>query len=109
MVQKTNRKKDSTPKPTESTGKVDSKKSDEKESNNVKNDEEAPKVVKGVIKQGTIAEFMRKRTQLVGFDVGLNKHTQYMAEFADNALDAIEVGFWKDPKLYRLKEDFYFE
>ena len=39
---------------------------------------------KGVIKQGTIAEFMRKRTQLVGFDIGFHKHTQYMAEFVDN-------------------------
>ena len=64
---------------------------------------------KGVIKQGTIAEFMRKRTQLVGFDMGLYKHTQYMAEFMDNSLDAIEITYWKDPKLYQLKEDFYFE
>ncbi len=64
---------------------------------------------KGVIKQGTIAEFMRKRTQLVGFDIGLHKHTQYMAEFMDNALDAIEIANWKYPKTYRLKEDFYFE
>ncbi|NVM29715.1 MAG: hypothetical protein HWN65_12805 [Candidatus Helarchaeota archaeon] len=64
---------------------------------------------KGVIKQGTIAEFMRKRTQLVGFDIGFHKHTQYMAEFVDNALDAIEVGNWKYSKMYRMKEDFYFE
>jgi len=64
---------------------------------------------KGVIKQGTIAEFMRKRTQLVGFDMGLYKHTQYMAEFMDNSLDAIEINYWKDPKTYQLKEDFYFE
>jgi DNA topoisomerase VI B subunit len=64
---------------------------------------------KGVIKQGTIAEFMRKRTQLVGFDIGYHKHTQYMAEFTDNALDAIEVGNWKYPKMYKLKDDFYLE
>ncbi len=64
---------------------------------------------KGVIKQGTIAEFMRKRTQLVGFDIGLYKHTQYMAEFTDNSLDALEVTFWKFPKVYQLKEDFYFD
>ncbi|MDD1777767.1 MAG: hypothetical protein LUQ65_06310, partial [Candidatus Helarchaeota archaeon] len=64
---------------------------------------------KGVIKQGTIAEFMRKRTQLVGFDMGLYKHTQYMAEFMDNALDAIEINYWKDPKIYQLKEDLFFE
>ncbi len=63
----------------------------------------------GVIKQGTIAEFMRKRTQLVGFDIGYHKHTQYMAEFVDNSLDAIEICYWKYPKIYRLKEDFYFE
>ncbi|HUY00597.1 MAG TPA: hypothetical protein VMV49_13640, partial [Candidatus Deferrimicrobium sp.] len=71
--------------------------------------EEEVKEDKGIIKQGTIAEFMRKRTQLVGFDVGYYKHTQYMAEFTDNSLDAIEVSYWKDPKIYRLKEDFYFE
>ncbi|MFX1451086.1 MAG: hypothetical protein ACFFCM_09600 [Promethearchaeota archaeon] len=28
------------------------------------------------IKQGTIAEFMRKRTQLVGFEFGYWKHTR---------------------------------
>jgi len=64
---------------------------------------------KGVIKQGTIAEFMRKRTQLVGFDIGYHKHTQYLAEFVDNALDAIEIGNWKYPNIYRLKDDFYLE
>ena len=37
----------------------------------------------GDIKQGTIAKFMRKRTQLVGFETGLNKHTQYAIEFLD--------------------------
>jgi DNA topoisomerase VI subunit B len=49
----------------------------------------------GAIKQGSIAEFMRKRTQLVGFDFGLNKHTQYAIEFIDNSLDAIESFHWK--------------
>ncbi|MDF1537854.1 MAG: hypothetical protein P1Q69_03020, partial [Candidatus Thorarchaeota archaeon] len=44
----------------------------------------------GDIKQGTIAKFMRKRTQLVGFETGLNKHTQYAIEFLDNAIDALE-------------------
>ncbi|MFX1444932.1 MAG: hypothetical protein ACFFHV_16090 [Promethearchaeota archaeon] len=29
------------------------------------------------IKQGTIAEFMRKRTQLVGFEFGYWKHTGF--------------------------------
>jgi DNA topoisomerase VI subunit B len=43
----------------------------------------------GDIKQGTIAKFMRKRTQLVGFEIGLNKHTQYAIEFLDNAIDAL--------------------
>ena len=46
----------------------------------------------GDIKQGTIAKFMRKRTQLVGFETGLNKHTQYAIEFLDNAIDALEHG-----------------
>ena len=49
----------------------------------------------GTIVQGTIAGFMRKRTQLVGFEYGYNKHTQYCAEFIDNALDAIESFQWK--------------
>ncbi len=56
----------------------------------------------GDIRQGTIAKFMRKRTQLVGFEMGLNKHTQYVVEFLDNALDAIESLWWKrkkNPKL----------
>ena len=44
----------------------------------------------GRIKQGTIAQFMRKRTQLVGFEFGYWKHQQYASEFLDNALDAIE-------------------
>jgi DNA topoisomerase VI B subunit len=52
----------------------------------------------GTIKQGTIASFMRKRTQLVGFEYGYNKHTQYCAEFTDNALDAIESFQWKNLK-----------
>jgi len=56
---------------------------------------------KGTIRQGTIAGFMRKRTQLVGFEFGYWKHTQYCAEFLDNALDAIESFQWKESK----KED----
>ena len=51
---------------------------------------------KSTIKQGTIAEFMRKRTQLVGFEFGYWKHSQYAAEFLDNALDAIESFQWKE-------------
>ncbi|MHA1793505.1 MAG: hypothetical protein ACTSVI_12715 [Promethearchaeota archaeon] len=51
---------------------------------------------KGVIKQGSIASFMRKRTQLVGFDYGHFKHVQYVVEFLDNALDAIETFQWKN-------------
>ncbi|MEX2752891.1 MAG: hypothetical protein Q6366_013630, partial [Candidatus Freyarchaeota archaeon] len=50
---------------------------------------------KGVIKEGSIAQFMRKRTQLVGFSIERHKHTQYVAEFLDNALDAIETAHWK--------------
>ena len=50
------------------------------------------------IVQGTIAGFMRKRTQLVGFEFGYWKHTQYAAEFLDNALDAIESFQWKERK-----------
>ncbi|TFG01942.1 MAG: DNA topoisomerase VI subunit B [Promethearchaeota archaeon] len=53
---------------------------------------------KSTIKQGTIAEFMRKRTQLVGFEFGYWKHSQYAAEFLDNALDAIESFQWKEVK-----------
>ena len=51
---------------------------------------------KGKITQGTIAGFMRKRTQLVGFEFGYWKHSQYAAEFLDNALDAIESFQWKE-------------
>ena len=51
---------------------------------------------KSTIKQGTIAEFMRKRTQLVGFEFGYWKHSQYTVEFLDNALDAIESFQWKE-------------
>ncbi|MHA2431322.1 MAG: hypothetical protein ACXACC_09895, partial [Promethearchaeota archaeon] len=50
----------------------------------------------GRITQGTIAQFMRKRTQLVGFEFGYWKHTQYVAEFLDNALDAIESFQWNE-------------
>jgi DNA topoisomerase VI B subunit len=39
---------------------------------------------------------MRKRTQLVGFELGYWKHTQYAAEFMDNALDAIESFQWNE-------------
>lgn len=52
-------------------------------------------ISKGVIKEGSIAQFMRKRTQLVGFSIERHKHTQYAAEFLDNALDAIETAQWK--------------
>ena len=51
---------------------------------------------KSDIKIGTIAEFMRKRTQLVGFEFGYWKHSQYTVEFLDNALDAIESFQWKE-------------
>lgn len=75
----------------------------------------------GVITQGTIAEFMRKRTQLVGFSFGLFKHVQYIVEFVDNALDAIETARWKygaynlnlDRATFKYtrtqKEDLFFE
>lgn len=59
--------------------------------------------VVGEIKQSTIAEFMRKRTQLVGFEFGFNKHMQYVAEFLDNALDAVESFYWRFPDAYNLK------
>jgi DNA topoisomerase VI B subunit len=58
----------------------------------------------GDIKQGTIAKFMRKRTQLVGFETGLNKHTQYSIEFLDNAVDALESWWWKAKSLPRLSD-----
>jgi len=48
----------------------------------------------GDIKEASIAKFMRKRTQLVGFDYGHFKHAQYAVEFTDNALDAIEKFQW---------------
>ncbi len=50
----------------------------------------------GAITQGNIAQFMRKRTQLVGFEYGQFKHMQYLAEFVDNALDAIESFQWRE-------------
>ncbi len=50
---------------------------------------------KSVIQRGEVAEFFRKRTQLVGFSMELHKHTQYVAEFSDNSLDAIETFYWK--------------
>jgi DNA topoisomerase-6 subunit B len=58
----------------------------------------------GDIRQGTIAKFMRKRTQLVGFETGLNKHTQYGIEFLDNAIDALESWWWKTDRRPRLKD-----
>jgi DNA topoisomerase-6 subunit B len=48
-----------------------------------------------VIRRGEVAEFFRKRTQLVGFSMEMHKFTQYCAEFSDNALDAIETYYWK--------------
>jgi len=66
------------------------------------------KTEKGVIRQGGIAEFMRKRTQLVGFDFGYHKHTQYAVEFIDNSLDAIETAYWKE-KAYRIDKGFNFK
>jgi DNA topoisomerase-6 subunit B len=64
----------------------------------------APASGVGDIKQGTIAKFMRKRTQLVGFETGLNKHTQYAIEFLDNAIDALESWWWKAKKKPRFSE-----
>ena len=61
--------------------------------------------VVGEIKQSTIAEFMRRRTQLVGFEFGYNKHMQYVAEFLDNSLDAIESLYWKYPEAYNLDDE----
>jgi DNA topoisomerase-6 subunit B len=76
------------------------------------NDDSSPKAIPvtgsasgaGDIKQGTIAKFMRKRTQLVGFETGLNKHTQYAIEFLDNAIDALESWWWKTKKRPRLAD-----
>ncbi|MFX1566189.1 MAG: DNA topoisomerase VI subunit B [Promethearchaeota archaeon] len=47
-----------------------------------------------VIRRGEVAEFFRKRTQLVGFSMEMHKFTQYCAEFSDNALDALETYYW---------------
>ena len=47
-----------------------------------------------VIRRGEVAEFFRRRTQLVGFSMEMHKFTQYVAEFSDNALDAIETYHW---------------
>jgi len=63
-----------------------------------------PVTSSGDIKQGTIAKFMRKRTQLVGFETGLNKHTQYAIEFLDNAIDALESWWWKTKRRPRLAD-----
>ena len=60
----------------------------------------------GDIKEASIAKFMRKRTQLVGFDYGNFKHTQYAVEFIDNALDAIEKFQWDaETNLEKLKNN----
>ncbi len=64
----------------------------------------SPTASAGDIKEGTIAKFMRKRTQLVGFETGLNKHTQYSIEFLDNAIDALESWWWKSKKRPRLAD-----
>jgi DNA topoisomerase VI B subunit len=69
----------------------------------------------GRITQGTIAQFMRKRTQLVGFEFGYWKHAQYAAEFLDNALDAIETFQWSELKkedssiAYTLDQEIFLE
>ena len=58
---------------------------------------------------------MRKRTQLVGFEFGYWKHVQYIAEFTDNALDAIESFQWKELKnpdskiRFSLDQDLFLE
>ncbi|TFG14442.1 DNA topoisomerase VI subunit B [Candidatus Thorarchaeota archaeon] len=62
------------------------------------------KASSGDIKQGTIAKFMRKRTQLVGFETGLNKHTQYAIEFLDNAIDALESWWWRTKRKPRIPD-----
>ena len=69
-----------------------------------KNPAGAAPIPTGDIKQGTIAKFMRKRTQLVGFETGLNKHTQYAIEFLDNAIDALESWWWKAKSKPRLAD-----
>lgn len=73
-------------------------------------DESGPDDSTSVIKQGSIASFMRKRTQLVGFDTGHFKHVQYAVEFLDNALDAMETFHWKNvdqDKGYTLESEFF--
>jgi len=49
---------------------------------------------------------MRKRTQLVGFEFGYWKHSQYVAEFLDNSLDAIETFQWQE--INKLDSEFKF-
>ncbi|NHI93343.1 MAG: hypothetical protein EAX96_12730 [Candidatus Lokiarchaeota archaeon] len=80
---------------------------EEKQPKKVEEDEASKeaKPKKGVIRQGGIAEFMRKRTQLVGFDFGFHKHTQYVVEFIDNSLDAIETFNWKN-KDFKINKGF---
>ncbi|MFX0098534.1 MAG: hypothetical protein ACFFCS_03065 [Candidatus Hodarchaeota archaeon] len=76
-------------KPAKKTTKKSSDKPEKKETKPRKQKDE------GEIKERSIASFMRKRTQLVGFDFGHFKHVQYAVEFLDNALDAIESFNWK--------------
>ncbi|MBD3193750.1 MAG: hypothetical protein GF317_01750 [Candidatus Lokiarchaeota archaeon] len=58
---------------------------------------------------------MRKRTQLVGFEFGYWKHSQYSAEFLDNALDAIETFQWSElnkeesPIKFTLDQEIFLE
>ncbi|MHA1341133.1 MAG: hypothetical protein ACTSRZ_14160 [Promethearchaeota archaeon] len=63
------------------------------------------KTNEGEIKEASIAKFMRKRTQLVGFDYGLYKHSQYAVEFVDNALDAVEKYQWDQKKIIEQIQD----
>ncbi len=50
----------------------------------------------------------------IGFDFGLNKHTQYAIEFLDNSLDAVESFQWKMSRTaleysFKLKDDLLLE
>ncbi len=90
---------------------MSSKKTTPTKSNNSSTKLRKPKKIStqeksGEIKEASIAKFMRKRTQLVGFDYGHYKHTQYAVEFIDNALDAIEKFQWDaETNLERLKNN----
>src|SRR5271157_3779855 len=98
---------DGTPtKPTSRARAKQAAEAQEKLENEAEEAAEAGKTDVSVIKQGSIASFMRKRTQLVGFDTGHFKHVQYAVEFIDNSLDAIESFNWKntDPEMaYQLE------